>query len=460
MKLSVQVDYLNQNKFGVWVYRRLVPSKLRLAVGKREINQSLKTKDQSIALGRYPAAHQAAEDILAKAGAVPRDLLIYELTLNDLKAAGLIGSNADRMEPIPDDYDARRNDFTEAVLADAEKLPLAIQNGPLRLDNNPALRMLMAQIHGVAPPKHRLSEAAEHYLKMKSTKFNSDSIRKDVNWAQRRVQSATGQTDPALDEITLDVAEKVRDAMLVDGNAASSVRRRLNTIKAMLNLFIKAKRLQREIDNPFNGLDIPDPTGALARDLRDALTVREIETCTAQFKTSNQDLQDIWTLQVFTGARPSEIRAMPWVDVNLTHEIPHVVLRYSDNRRVKTDTSIRSVPLVGSALQVMKDREAERKDEDEWVFSRYAKVGGMNALSNAQIKGMKAAGVWVKTKKVPYSVRHSMTDWMRRSAGQEWEDRLMGHASTSQGKTYGSDEMLDLLAQHMTTALINAGVWK
>jgi len=61
MIVAVQMDFLIKRPNGIFAYRRRVPTELRLALGKREIQFSLKTKEQSVAIHRYTDAHMQAE---------------------------------------------------------------------------------------------------------------------------------------------------------------------------------------------------------------------------------------------------------------------------------------------------------------------------------------------------------------------------------------------------------------
>ncbi len=459
MKLSIQVSNLiRDKKSGIWKYRRRVPQALKLAVGKGEIWESLKTKDEAVAIARYPAAHERAEAVLRAAGAVPRETLVYEATLNDLKQAGLIDGSATEVPPIPIDYDAKFKKWTDAILEVAESQPESQLNGPLRRDN-PVLRMAVAQFRGVKKPQATLSEAVEHYLSQKITTFNERDLRKQVGLVQKLLSEVSGTADPRLDEITLDVAEAFRERMLAAGNSPATVKRRITTIKAVLNRFIKDKRLKPEVENYFNGLEVRDVGGPADRDRRDALSIPDLAACAVHFERGNDDLRDTWLLQMFTGARPTELSGLTWDDVRLNGQVPYLVLRHTETRRVKGKYSVREVPIVGKALEMMQRRDAGRVAQERFVFPRYASAKGRAALSASQIKKMKAANVWVLGRKVPYSLRHSMKDWMTRSAGHDWAEMLLGHTVQKVSGGYGSDTFLDLLAAKVEQSLKDAGVW-
>ena len=49
------MKYLKTKKNGYFKHRRAVPTELRDAMGKREVGESLKTEDRSVAAERYAA---------------------------------------------------------------------------------------------------------------------------------------------------------------------------------------------------------------------------------------------------------------------------------------------------------------------------------------------------------------------------------------------------------------------
>ncbi len=52
----------------------------------------------------------------------------------------------------------------------------------------------------------------------------------------------------------------------------------------------------------------------------------------------------------------------------------------------------------------------ELKPDGYPFIARYSREGGSNLAGGELITAMKAAGVWVKKKKVPYSLRHASKD--------------------------------------------------
>ena len=455
------MDHLTvRKKTGLYQYRRGVPRPLRLAMGKREVVISLNTPDRSVAIQRYPEAHRKAEALFNAAGATPREDIVYDRTMADLKAAGLVPHDAVRVDAVPDDYKAKQEAYNQAILTDFADPSRSRVDGPYGLGESKAGRLMVAQRFGVERPKHRLSQAKDHYLALRTTKANQSDLPKQCVLVVKALVAIVGVDDPGLDDLTLDVAEAFRQKMTDCGLAPATVRRRITTIKAMLTCYIKDKRLSKEIENNFKGLSVADPEGLLEREKREALTLQEVKACIPYIQEKNIDIQDLWLLQMFTAARPKELSGLVWDDVDLDHATPHIWIRQNELRRLKTKGSKRKVPLVGKALATMIVRKEARVEGERAVFPRYSGPTGSETVSVLQIKAMKQAGIWVKTAKVPYSLRHTTKDWVVRNVGSSWAALLLGHASDGQTGNYGSDDMLDLVAEHLTTALTAWGVWE
>jgi integrase len=276
------------------------------------------------------------------------------------------------------------------------------------------------------------------------------------------VKEVTKEADPLVEAINIDVAYAFRDAMRARGSARGTIKRRINTIRALLN-FAKQRFQLSAYVNPFSGLDVPKTASdRRAKDGRLPLTVEEIKRCNPFVMAKNADIADLWVMMMFTGARPRELLGLEWQDVDLDHDVPHVIIRPNAIRGIKTDSSVRKVPLVGKALEVVHSRANQATIQAYGtvpVFPRYASTSGYNTASNLMTKAMKQAGVWERITKVPYSLRHSHKDWMRRVAPEYWVNLIHGHAQGGIAGNYGGDDMLDQLALYVEKACRTADVW-
>jgi integrase len=181
-----------------------------------------------------------------------------------------------------------------------------------------------------------------------------------------RIESSFGPLKK-LDLVNLkrEHARKLRDDMLAtkknDGSplSPSSVKRELNMVRAMVSLAIKEHDLQRQAHNPFEGLEIAKADAAPDNefDKRDPLPREVVVKMRQRMATTvrKPTLGIIWRLLEGTGCRGSEIVGLRVEDVQLDCKFPHIRVMWHEDRRVKTKVSIRSVPLIGDALEAAKE---------------------------------------------------------------------------------------------------------
>jgi integrase len=194
--------------------------------------------------------------------------------------------------------------------------------------------------------------------------------------------------------------------------------------------------------------------------LNEIQLLEDIRKVQAVHSGLNQDAKDIWHLLMFTGIGPNEARGLQWSEVHFDQPTPHFEIRGNSLRRVKVGERRRRVPLVGTVLTTMQTRKAQATQNDPNVFPRYAGHKNANSLSKALVNPMRDAKVWVYLRKVPYSLRHSMKDWLRRTTPTNIQLLIMGHGH-GEGRAaggYGGDDLLEIQAEHLEKALRFGGV--
>ena len=122
-----------------------------------------------------------------------------------------------------------------------------------------------------------------------------------------------------------------------------------------------------------------------------------------------------------TGCRPSEIMNILPENIVLDHEVPHIRIRRQNNRQLKTQSSVRDIPLIGVSLEAM--RLAPQG------FPRYHDKG--NLLSVSLLKAFRTRNLFPTKLHRIYSFRHSFEKRML-EAGLDYDLRclLMGHKNT------------------------------
>ena len=280
-----------------------------------------------------------------------------------------------------------------------------------------------------------IEEAKDYYLGLKGQNkpklFHQVAIRNT-----QYVINELGNKD--LSEYTTIDAGKFRDALLKRGLATSSVRRVFSSVKSIVNLAIKERGLN--IVNPFLGVYIPDLDDTKERRPIPIKTIRKIQS---ECLSIDDDLRWIVSLISDTGMRLAEAVGLKAEDIKLDTNIPHIIIRPNEKRRLKTRQSERTIPLVGMSLwgatRILVNQPTG------YLFKRYNKTSQSNANSASA-----ALNKWLKNyvdkDVVIHSFRHSMRDRLRAvECPADIIDSIGGWSKGSIGEGYGSGYPLEIL---------------
>jgi integrase len=132
----------------------------------------------------------------------------------------------------------------------------------------------------------------------------------------------------------------------------------------------------------------------------------------------NPEGQAIIQVMAETGMRLTEVCNLRPEDIHLDDEIPHVEVAERDDRRNKTDYSVRRIPLVGVALEAM-------KRHPNGLPLYHDKSDGASANIN---KYLLNAGLRPTKRHTAYSLRHTFQDRIENAgASDRMQADLMGH---------------------------------
>lgn len=205
--------------------------------------------------------------------------------------------------------------------------------------------------------------------------------------------------------------DRVEDGGLEPGSANKD----LGHLAKMLDALNEAWRLG--LQNPFSGLRLSGDRHT-PRIAYDAAFVREHFLAAGALGGLNADARGIVVLVAATGMRPSEAAGLLPERIRLSDNIPHVQIR-PDGRQLKTRASARDMPLVGVALELMR--------EFPGGFPRYRETP--DSLSATVNKALGAAGLRPTPGHTLYSLRHTFKDRLIAiEAPPRVQDALMGHA--------------------------------
>jgi integrase len=305
---------------------------------------------------------------------------------------------------------------------------------------NPAIRK--AVLGGVEQPKIMLSDLAAEYEATQKTALSKMSADQQRKWKATKKRAAEilieQRGDKAIQDLTREDALGYVDwweqRVVADGLKANTANKNISHIAGMIRAV--SKRHQLKLDNVFAGTRIQ----GVKDGSRAPFTTKFIcETILADGALAdlNDEARDIVLVVMQTGARPSEIANLTASRIMLDADIPHIRIE-AEGRLLKTDSSERSIPLVGMALEAMKRHGSG--------FPRYHDKGSQ--LSATLMKHFRKHKLLPTPKHSVYSFRHSFKDRLRAAeAPEELIDQLMGHANAK--PKYGAGYDLQVLRKYL-----------
>ncbi|AAV94350.1 tyrosine-type recombinase/integrase [Ruegeria pomeroyi] len=298
-------------------------------------------------------------------------------------------------------------------------------------------------------PVHTLQDARNIYLKERLG--DDEDGRKRVDRVFKRVEEALGDlTKLPLSGLKREHARKVRDHMLQSEKkgggtlSPATVERELNLVTAVVSLALREFDLAGEVANPFEKLPVGSAGNEALKnesDKRDPLPADVIKAMRERLSSGAVRLPEIgliWRLLEGTGCRMSEVTGLLVDDVDVTSDLPHIRIQWNEDRRLKTQVSIRSVPLVGDALDAAKEA-LELSREGRALFPRYSGKRGGDGASQILMKHLRT--ITTNPRHTNHSLRHKMKERLVTADVSELvQNFLLGHTLRGEGNTaYGGE---------------------
>ncbi len=457
------MPYIVQSRHGVWKYRRVIPEPLRGRAGKREIVVSLGTKDEQEAELRCLRVHADAEAHLKAWKLLERDKLSQGTEEQGRGLTGLtVASVVTQDHSTVDDW-YRGLGFLEAHglpyrpykkgMADHEfevrenicvkHLGIDPGNPDTRdqeLERSPEARALLGVLK---KPDPTLDEAVTVYLRLKEGETSGMGVVVKRKWVAEKVRviaylkEAVG-SDHTVSSLTREDVRAYEKHLRAKGHSPGSIRKAFKLSRAIIEKSLQEFDIQRR--NPFDRHTIADPTPD--REKRLPLTREELAKVTTL--SVNPELGAIARLLVDTGARLQEITGLAWPDVrDLEGGLPFLEIRSNEVRGLKTQASVRVVPLLHSAVAALTEQRQRLQDGSGQpsmtgpVFPRYGRENGRDAASAALMKALRAAGIEDK-KKTVHSIRHTVKQHLRDcGCPKDVRDFMQGHSAPNIAENYG-----------------------
>lgn len=403
-------DFLGKRD-GWWHYVRRVPAAFTAFDSRGIVKQSTRIRVADDPRGY--SARKAAAKINAEHEAYWRDLFLGQ------------GEDARRR------FEAARQ-FTRALGFDyvpAEKL---VESEPAEIvarveaimarGLSPETPATDAVLGLVAPPALRLSGVFDEYEHLQRASLADLSAEQKRRWRNAKKHAIDLLIeligDKPLEEVTRNDALDFRDhwqervlAGKVEIGTANKSIGHLNKMWRVLNI-----KSRLGLSPVFAELRIEGEVTA-SRAAFEASFVQDTLLRPGAFGDLNSEAQAIVALIADTGLRISEAVNLAATTIKLDHAVPHVSVE-PDGRRMKTDQSRRTVPLVGVALAAM------RRHPDG--FPRYRdRNAGLSALVN---RVMSERNLRPSPQHSLYSLRHTFEDRLTAvEAPEKVIAALMGH---------------------------------
>ncbi|MER5172210.1 tyrosine-type recombinase/integrase [Thioclava kandeliae] len=429
----LKLKYVDELSGGRKRFRRRFPKAVAEALGAEFFQVPMVAREGGALVTEHALLLKRFEFLVAKekrklstiGGLSPREKWKDALKQAETLIAGVVGA-ADEMDARDLVADELQRNGSDSMLYRAVATPDAV------------------------PPEVTFRDAVEIYRKERMNDAQGRNQKNRLDRVCRRVEDALG----SLEGLTLvglkrEHARKLRDDMLnatkQNGEklAASSVRRELDMVRAIVATAIREFDLQGRARNPFDELDLGKKDGAPESEWekRDPLPKDVLLAMRKRMKGKLREpaLGLIWRLLEGTGCRGAEVVGLRVEDVKVNVEYPHIKVTWHEDRRLKTKVSNRLVPLVGDALEAAKEA-LERAQGETLLFARYGYEAGPDAVSQALMKHLRKETS--NRRHVVYSLRHNMKDLLV-AAGvpQRDENRILGHSLGGVGdRFYGGDE--------------------
>ena len=430
-------QYLKQRK-GRWYYVRRVPLRYADVDTRRIIKTALKTGSKEVARARRDA-HAEADDLywssltIGSPGSANGALSRYRAAKARAFARGYIYTPVeemavqndmteviDRLRVLEGSLGTRQETVeTDALLGTAPKASITISDAfELYCE-----KITMADLKGKSPDQRSSwlrvkKRAVQNFIRLRGNKSMADIDRSD---AQAFYEWWGGRVDPK------------------DGSKplnANSANKDITNLRVLFGAYWTYEGESKR-ENPFAGLRFKN----VVYKTIPPFSAHWLETkvlAVGALSTLNEDARLILYTLIETGCRPSEIANLRREHIILDHEVPHLKIRPTTGRNLKSKSSSRDIPLLGVSLEAMKFRPSG--------FDAY--YDRSSTLSATLMKYFKTNALLETVDHRIYSIRHAFEKRML-EADIDYGLRciLMGHHNTR--PSYGDGGSLDYRRDQM-----------
>lgn len=410
-----------------WHYVRRVPAHFALIDNRGTIQVSLKTSSVDVAKLRRDALERAD------------DLFWQGLALNDPAKSSHAQYAAAKARAIALGFEYK----AAAEIAETSSIEEIIRRVAAA---TAAPRDEIAVLGGAGEPRLTVRQALTLYTEeIAADELQGMSKTQVKKWTEIKnnavEQFVTVVSDKPLLDITRDDAHKFHRYYLdrvkareLSGNTAN---RQFGNMRKLFREY--TKYMQIDVQNPFEKLSYADPK-------RHRKIVPPFETAYIEstflkgeaLRGLNREARLIFLAMVETGCRPSELCNIRPENIHLDAAVPYISVTFVEDRRLKTENSVRKVPLVGVSLEAMKRAKNG--------FPRY--LDKESNFSAAAMKFLRENHLLPTRNHRVYSLRHSYEKRMLEGGlNDEFRRRMLGHDTNR--PEYGDGGSLAWRAEQM-----------
>ena len=286
----------------------------------------------------------------------------------------------------------------------------------------------------------KISEALELYLKLKGLGKDKTFIR-TANRNVKYVIKVLG--NKSLKSYSSSDGAKFRDWLLANNMNINTVKRVFSSVRSIINITISEFGL--DCSNGFARTYFPKDNSI---ESRKPLPIDKIKLVQKLCKDKDDEMRWILALVSDTGMRLGEAVGLLKSDIKYDNKIPYIDLKPHPWRTLKTKTSERCIPLIGSSLWASK-RLLENNNDSIYAFPRYTSHITTNTNSASA-----ALNKWLKEQLtddyVIHGFRHSMRDRLRAvECPSDIIDRIGGWKTAGVGQSYGTGYPLEVINKWM-----------
>lgn len=427
----------------IWYYVRRVPKSASHMDGRRSIYRSLETDSRRIARQRRdicaaaddqrwneisprrfgkPAPHAVMRDLQQRAEAFGFTYLPVADILAKLSAEEIVERVA-ALGPINGSLTAKMQRDADALLGLAATPKVTISQ---------ALELYLSEI-ALDEQTGKSPEQVKSYTKVKRRAVaNFIKLNGDMNMTEIGRDEAR-----KVYRFWADRVQPKDSRKLMSGSSAN---RDLGNLRKLYRRYFEHIGDESR-ENPFRNLRFASPKLKQVKPFDDEWVRAKILSPNV-FKGLNREAALLCYAMIETGCRPSELANIEPENIRLDDEVPHIRIRPSSKRALKSAASVREIPLIGVSLEAMRCASNG--------FPHYQDRGYL--LSQSLLKGFKNRGLLPSPNHRIYSFRHSFEKRML-EGGLDFGLRctLMGHRNSRPeygdggSLKYRSEEMMKIV---------------